>query len=67
MNNMIVADYKIYNSMPNFNLDPSNPPKYCPQCAWNGVKSKVKRMRLEIESNNLMIMCKNEQVCNKLD
>ena len=48
--------------MPDFDLDPSNPPKYCPQCAWNGLKSKVKKLKVEAGSNDVVIMCKNEKV-----
>ena len=47
---------------PDLSLDPANPPKYCPQCAWGGVKSKVKKLKVDPDSQNLVIMCKNEKV-----
>jgi hypothetical protein len=47
---------------PDLNLDPGNPPKYCPQCACTGVKSKVKKLKVDPASQKLVIMCKNEQV-----
>ena len=40
-------------------LDPANPPKYCPDCEWNGNKSKVKKMK--VDKNSRIIMCKNEE------
>jgi hypothetical protein len=43
-------------------LDPENPPKFCPQCALVGVKSKVKKLRVDPDSQKLVIMCKNEKV-----
>lgn len=43
-------------------LDPLNPPKYCPQCQRNGVKSKVKKFKVDPTSTDLVIMCKNEKV-----
>ena len=47
---------------PDLSLDPGNPPKYCPQCAWSGVKSKVKKLKVDPASQKLVIMCKNEKV-----
>ena len=47
---------------PDLSLDPANPPKYCPQCAWGGVKSKVKKLKVDPDSQKLVIMCKNEKV-----
>ena len=43
-------------------LDPLNPPKYCPQCQRNGVKSKVKKFKVDPNSSDLVIMCKNDKV-----
>ena len=40
-------------------LDPQNPPKYCPQCKLNGKKSKVKAFTLKDEK---VVMCKNAEV-----
>ena len=45
-------------SKPDFSLDPANPPKYCPECAWDGIKSRVKKMKSD--ENSRIIMCKNE-------
>ena len=45
-------------SKPDFSLDPANPPKYCPECAWEGTKSRVKKMKSD--DNSRIIMCKNE-------
>ena len=44
-------------------LDPLNPPRYCPQCALSGVKSKVKKFKMKKSSETeVVIMCKNDQV-----
>ena len=43
-------------------LDPLNPPKYCPQCERNGIKSKVKKFKVNPNSTDLVIMCKNDKV-----
>ena len=45
-------------SKPDFSLDPANPPKYCPECAWDGIKSRVKKMKSD--DNSRIIMCRNE-------
>ena len=42
-------------------LDPQNPPRYCPQCARSGLKSKVKKFRIEAAATEMVIMCKNEK------
>ena len=55
-----ISEYKVgclFTMPPNLSLDPSNPPRYCPQCA-----SKVKKMKVEKGSLKLTIMCKNEKV-----
>ena len=44
-------------------LDPNNIPKYCPQCTLNGLKSKVKKFRLE-PNEPRVIMCINAEVIN---
>ena len=47
-------------------LDPLNPPKYCPQCKLNGKKSKVKTFTID---NEKVVMCKNDKVkddCSKV-
>ena len=44
-------------------LDPLCPPKYCPQCAMRGVKTKVKKFKMGGSADKKMvIMCKNEKV-----
>ena len=47
---------------PDLQLDPQNPPKYCPQCARSGIKSKVKKFKMDPNSEEVVIMCKNEKV-----
>ena len=47
---------------PDLHLDPQNPPKYCPQCARSGIKSKVKKFKMDPNSEEVVIMCKNEKV-----
>jgi len=43
-------------------LDPLNPPRHCPQCALSGVKSKVKKFKMNTsEETEVVIMCKNDQ------
>ena len=44
-------------------LDIHNIPKYCPQCQQNGLKSKVKKFRLE-PSEPKVVMCINGEVRN---
>jgi len=44
-----------------FNFDPSDPPKNCPQCASSNIKSKVKRFQVDPQGNSYMVMCKNEK------
>ena len=46
----------------NFKPDPLHPPKYCPQCAWGGEKSKVKKFKMVKESQEWVLMCKNAKV-----
>ena len=66
----IIRDYKylfqslVINSTmdPDLQLDPQNPPKYCPQCARSGIKSKVKKFKMDPNSKEVVIMCKNEKV-----
>ena len=45
----------------NLQLDPQNPPRYCPQCARSGLKSKVKKFRIDTTATEMVIMCKNEK------
>ena len=47
---------------PDLSLDPANPPNYCPQCMWKGAKSKVKKLKVDPDSQKLVIMCKNGKV-----
>ena len=47
---------------PDLLLDPLYPPKYCPQCIRGGVQSRVKKFKLDLDSRDLIIMCKNEKV-----
>ena len=47
---------------PDLQLDPNKPPKLCPQCARTGIKSKVKKFKLDPSSTEVVIMCKNGQV-----
>ena len=47
--------------MTSLKLDPSNIPKYCPHCQMNGIKSKVKKFRLE-PTEPRVIMCINDKV-----
>jgi len=42
-------------------LDPLNPPKYCPHCAKSGLKTKVKKFKLDPNKDDLTIMCKNPE------
>ena len=51
---------------PDLQLDPLNPPKYCPQCARSGLKSKVKKFKMDPSSSEVVIMCKNGQVINTI-
>ena len=51
---------------PDLQLDPLNPPKYCPQCARSGLKSKVKKFKMDPSSSEVVIMCKNDQVISLL-
>ena len=44
-------------------LDIHNIPKYCPQCQQNGLKSKVKKFRLE-PNEPKVVMCINGEVRN---
>ena len=46
----------------NLLLDPLAPPKYCPQCAMVGIKSKVKKFKVNPSIDELVIMCKNDKV-----
>ena len=50
--------------MTSLKLDPSNIPKYCPHCQMNGIKSKVKKFRLE-PTEPRVIMCINDKVRSK--
>ena len=47
---------------PGLKLDSSNIPKYCPQCQLNGVKSKVKKFRIDPKQSYRVIMCINSKV-----
>ena len=61
---MNVSD-KLTNMMENsLQLDPLNPPRYCPQCALSGLRSKVKKFKMKKSTaeTELVIMCKNDQV-----
>lgn len=40
-------------------LDPLNPPRYCPHCARNGLKTRVKKFKLARDKDDLTVMCKN--------
>ena len=42
-------------------FDPYNPPRFCPSCAQKGVKSKVKKMKVDPRGDKFIIMCKNDQ------
>ena len=46
---------------PGLKLDSSNIPKYCPQCQLNGVKSKVKKFRIDPSQSYRVIMCINSK------
>ena len=48
-------------NMTSLKLDPRNIPKYCPHCQMNGIKSKVKKFRLE-PTEPRVIMCINDKV-----
>ena len=38
------------------------PPRYCPHCAKSGLKTKVKKFKLDPTKDDLTIMCKNAKV-----
>ena len=40
----------------------SLPPRYCPHCAKSGLKTKVKKFKLDPTKDDLTIMCKNAKV-----
>ena len=40
------------------------PKRYCPHCAKSGLKTKVKKFKLDPNKDDLTIMCKNAQVVN---
>ena len=42
-------------------FDPLAPPRYCPQCARVGIKTTVKKFKVNPCSADLVIMCKNEK------
>ena len=37
-------------------------PRYCPHCAKSGLKTKVKKFKLDPTKDDLTIMCKNAEV-----
>ena len=37
-------------------------PRYCPHCAKSGLKTKVKKIKLDPTKDDLTIMCKNAEV-----
>ena len=43
-------------------LKPPTPARHCPQCARAGVRSKVKKFRVDKDKEELTIMCKNIEV-----
>ena len=42
-------------------FDPLAPPRFCPQCARVGIKTAVKKFKVNPCSADLVIMCKNEK------
>ena len=36
--------------------------RYCPHCAKSGLKTKVKKFKLDPNKDDLTIMCKNPEV-----
>jgi len=40
-------------------LDPSNPPKFCPDCKEKGVNSKVRVFELNLDYEGV-VMCENK-------